>query len=373
MMPARILVVDDEPAMLRSVERILSDKHEVRTATSPVEALEIAREFLPHLAVVDIRMEPMDGFEVMNALKELDGDIRVILMTGSIYDVDQKLIRAIREKAFYYINKPFDRQVLRTLVDRCLELREAEDANRMYVAHLEGQLAEVRTFQQSMLPAPEASLEGLTISAAHRPTVELAGDLYDYAAMGDGRVALLVADVVGHGASAAMLTGIVKSAFRSSLAEAYDPMAVVRRVADGIGAFGADRFVTLLCVRLSAKDRVVEFVNAGHEGGLVRSADGTLENLGSTGPLISPALPDLTWEVAAAPWDRESRLLLFTDGILEASNDEEIFGADRIAVLFGRATSGGVDLVEAILTEVERFTGGRPPADDMTVLTAGPD
>lgn len=372
MMSARILVVDDEPAMLRSVERILSDRHEVRTATSPMEALKIGREFKPHLAVVDIRMEPMDGFEVMNALKELDGDIRVILMTGSIYDVDQKLIRAIREKAFYYINKPFDREVLRTLVERCLELREAEDANRMYVGHLEGQLAEVRTFQQSMLPAPEASLEGLRISAVHRPTDELAGDLYDYAAVGDGRVALLVADVVGHGASAAMLTGIVKSAFRSSLAEAYDPMGVVRRVAEGIGAFGSDRFVTLLCARLSPKDRVVEFVNAGHEGGLIRSAVGGVENLGSTGPLISPALPDLSWEVATAPWDTEGRVLLYTDGVLEVSNDEEIFGADRIGALFEHATPDGAGLLQAIMAEVERFTGGRAPADDMTLLTVGP-
>jgi sigma-B regulation protein RsbU (phosphoserine phosphatase) len=213
---ARILIVDDEPTMLRSVERILSGEHEVRSSASPREALEIAREFKPHLAVVDIRMEGMDGFQLMNALKRFDEDVQVILMTGSVYDVDQKLIRAIREKAFYYINKPFDREVLRTLVDRCLELRTAEEANRTYVSHLEGQLAEVRAFQESMLPRPRAGVEGFGIYSAHRPTVELAGDLYDYAAAGEGAVAVLVADVVGHGASAAMLTGIVKAAFHSS-------------------------------------------------------------------------------------------------------------------------------------------------------------
>ena len=66
MTSARILIVDDEPAMLRSVERILSGEHEVRSSASPKEALEIAREFKPHLAVVDIRMEGMDGFQLMN-------------------------------------------------------------------------------------------------------------------------------------------------------------------------------------------------------------------------------------------------------------------------------------------------------------------
>jgi sigma-B regulation protein RsbU (phosphoserine phosphatase) len=370
MTSARILVVDDEPAMLRSVERILSDEHEVRSSLSPLEALEIAREFRPHLAVVDIRMEGMDGFKLMNALKRLDKDLQVILMTGSVYDVDQKLIRAIREKAFYYINKPFDREVLRTLVDRCLELRGAEDANRKYVAHLEGQLAEVRAFQESMLPAPKASVEGFSICAAHKPTVELAGDLYDYAAAGDGTVAVLVADVVGHGASAAMLTGIVKAAFHSSHAEAYDPSAVVKRVSEGISAFASDRFVTLLCARISAPDKTLEFVNAGHEGGLLRLSDGSILGLESTGPLISPALPGMEWKRERTTWDKGSTLLLYTDGIPEASNDKEFFGADRIGATLERHAADGTGLLEAMLKEVDRFSGGRPPADDMTLLTA---
>lgn len=368
MTSARILVVDDESAMLRSVERILSGEHEVRSSISPFEALEIAREFRPHLAVVDIRMEAMDGFKLMNELKRLDRDVQVILMTGSVYDVDQKLIRAIREKAFYYINKPFDREVLRTLVNRCLELRAAEDANRAYVSHLEGQLAEVRAFQQSMLPAAEAGLEGFRIFAAHRPTAELAGDLYDYTSAGEGRAVVLVADVVGHGASAAMLTGIVKAAFHSSHAEAYDPSAVVRRVADGISAFGSDRFVTLLCARVSAVENTLEYVNAGHEGGLLRFPDGAIVDLKSTGPLISPALPGLEWGCERLAWDEGSTLLLYTDGILEASNDEEFFGAERIGALLGRFPADGPALLDAVLKEVDRFSGGRPPADDMTLL-----
>jgi sigma-B regulation protein RsbU (phosphoserine phosphatase) len=283
--------------------------------------------------------------------------------------VDQKLIRAIREKAFYYINKPFDRGVLRTLVDRCLELRDADEANRRYVAHLEGQLAEVRAFQESMLPATEAVMEGFRISAAHRPTVELAGDLYDYTAAGDGRVAILVADVVGHGASAAMLTGIVKSAFHSSHVEHYDPLAVVRRVSEGIAAFASDRFVTLLCARLSIPDKTVEFVNAGHEGGLVSPPGGPAACLESTGPLISPALPGMEWKRACVPWDEKSGVLLYTDGILEASSDEDIFGCERIGSVLARLTSAGPELLKAILDEVDTFSGGRPPADDMTLLT----
>ena len=167
-----------------------------------------------------------------------------------------------------------------------------------------------------------------------------------------------------------MLTGIVKSAFRSSLAETYDPRAVVARVAGGIAAFASDRFVTLLAARISAGDNTVEFVNAGHEGGFL-STGGDLIDLESTGPLISPALPDLAWEVGRVPWNTGATLLLYTDGILEASNEEEIFGAARIGAALRRFSGGSADLLKSILAEVEAFTGPRPPVDDMTLLTVG--
>ena len=82
------------------------------------------------------------------------------------------------------------------------------------------------------------------------PLTELAGDLCDYAVAGPGQVAVLVADVVGHGASAAMLTALVKSAFHAAQTESYDPAVVVKRVSEGLATFDAGRFVTLLAARL---------------------------------------------------------------------------------------------------------------------------
>src|SRR5207245_7453762 len=117
MKPARILVVDDEPGMLRAVERVLSDDHHVIGTRLSRDALSVADEFHPELAILDIRMPDLDGFELMAQLKGRFPALDVILMTCSVDDLDGKLVRAIRSPACNFIQKPFDRAVLGTHVD----------------------------------------------------------------------------------------------------------------------------------------------------------------------------------------------------------------------------------------------------------------
>jgi sigma-B regulation protein RsbU (phosphoserine phosphatase) len=74
-----------------------------------------------------------------------------------------------------------------------------------------------------MLPPPGATVEGIGIAARYVACSELCGDIFDYASAGPGRAAVLVADVSGHGTSAALLTSVVKSAFRSAAVDHYEP------------------------------------------------------------------------------------------------------------------------------------------------------
>ncbi len=370
MRSARILVVDDEPGMLRAVERVLSENHHVVGTRSSRAALSVAGEFDPELAIVDIRMPDLDGFELMAQLKARFPALDVILMTGSVDDLDEKLVRAIRSPAFYFIQKPFDREVLQTLVERCVELRWRREEHRQNLKRLETEMAEARAFQQSLLPGRESIVNRVAVCCRYTPCSALGGDLYDYAAAPDGRTALLVADVSGHGVSAAMLTGIVKSAFHASHEDGFEPLAVVERVSMGLAAFSPDRFVTLVAALISPDERQLRYVNAGHPPVVLWGGKREPLWLESTGPLVSPVLRASTWDAPIVPIDEGDHVLLYTDGVSEALADEDGRAEQRFTSTIERASEGGALLLDAILDAVHHELAGQPQPDDLTLLTA---
>jgi phosphoserine phosphatase RsbU/P len=370
MRAARILVVDDEPGMLRAVERVLSEDHHVLATRFSSEALSLANEFHPELAIVDVRMPDLDGFELMAQLKARFPSLDVILMTGSVDDLDEKFVRAIRNAAFYFIQKPFDRDVLRTLVERCVELRWRREDHRQNLIRLETEMAEARAFQQSLLPQPETIVHRVAVCCRYTPCSALGGDLYDYAPAPTGRTALLIADVSGHGVSAAMLTGIVKSAFHASHADGFEPAAVVARVSMGLAAFSPDRFVTLIAALISPEQRQLRYVNAGHPPLALWGKAREPLWLESTGPLISPVLTTSRWDAPAVPMEEGDHLLLYTDGVSETLADADGRAERRFTATINRAAKGGAPLLDAILADIRHELAGAPQPDDLTLLTA---
>jgi sigma-B regulation protein RsbU (phosphoserine phosphatase) len=369
---ARVLVVDDEFGMVRAVERVLAGAHEVVGSHSSAEALVLARRFDPDLIILDVRMPDIDGFELMTRLKGERPSVDIIVMTGSLDDLDQKLIRAIRGRAFYFIQKPFDREVLQTLVERCLELRWRRLESRQHVERLERELADARAFQQGLLPLPDMTIDELSVSCRYVSCAELGGDLCDYVAIGPGRVALLVADVMGHGVSAAMLTGVVKSAFRASHPDGYEPRAVVHRLWSNMDAFGSERFVTMIAAVVSLEEQRVDYVNAGHPSGMiVSSTRGVSQLLPSTGPLVSPALRDCAWQQQSMPFTRGDLLFLYTDGVSDAlAGPDDCGEASIVQLLEQHANDGNGRLLDSVLARVREQFGGLPQPDDLTLLSA---
>jgi serine phosphatase RsbU (regulator of sigma subunit) len=366
------MIVDDEPGMLRSVSRVLRRDHDITTAETGEEALEKLEEGTPDLAIVDIRMPGINGFELTRRLKQHDEDLDVILMTGNAEEPDDNLIQAIDGGAFYFITKPFDRRVLLTLVNRCLELRRLRRNEQRYLERLERELDEAQKFQMSLLPPPYQTIAGVNIHARYLACSELAGDIYDYAPAGDNAVAFMVADVVGHGASAAMMTSVVKSAFHSAAEKGFVPLDVIEQVKEGIRTFDPSRFVTLTCARLDTSTGELNYVNAGHPAGILARGGSSIELLEATSPMLSSTFHDVPYKDQTVMLGDEDSVLLYTDGVTETqSGRHEMFGHDRMTSLMTDEGYRGGELLDRILHSVSEFAGSRPQLDDITLLAVG--
>lgn len=365
-----ILVVDDDPQMLRTVERVLSGRYPVQATPSATAALELATSLQPALAVLDIRMPGMDGFELMERLRGLKSDVDVVFMTGYVYELDEAVMRRIGENALYFIPKPFDANMLVSIVERCFEFRDLAEENRRYVQRLEDELQAAREFQRAIMPAPIAEVAGVSFAAHYDPCLELSGDFYEYVPSTEG-VTIVVADVSGHGATAAMLTTIVKSAVHDAHSEDYDPLSIVRRVWSAIRAFDDERFVTLFCARVIGQ-REMEYLNAGHPSGIHWRPGEELCRLTATGPLISPAIEQPLWETRRVELAAGDRVLLYTDGVTETRGDGERFGVDRLLAAIDRSAElDCASLLEGLEKTLASFAGAHPQDDDRTLLAFG--
>src|SRR5262249_15368107 len=232
------------------------------------------------------------------------------------------------------------------------------------------EITEARVFQQSLLPERERLVNRVSVCCRYTPCSALGGDLYDYADAGAGRTAVLIADVSGHGVSAAMLTGIVKSAFHLAHVDGFEPDAVVRRVSTGLAAFSPDRFVTLVSGLISADEECLRYVNAGHPPIVAWGKTRKPAWLESTGPLVSPALTASTWRTSTLPMRAGDHLLLFTDGVWDTLADEDGRAEAALTSAITRAADGGAALLDTVLADVHRKLAGQPQPDHLTLLTA---
>jgi phosphoserine phosphatase RsbU/P len=369
---SRVLVVDDDPAMLRTVERILAPAHEVRGFTAGEPALQAVRQEPFDVAIVDIRMPGMDGFELTRAIKAANRRTEVILVTGSVTDLDEKLVRSVKERAGFFITKPFSRAVLTSLVERCLEIQSLEEERDELIRRLTDDLARARRYQQALLPKGLPRDFGpVRVASAWLPCESVGGDLFDVVALPEGRLLLMVADVAGHGVAAALVTGMVKTALGRALQDQPGLVAAARAVLETLAPLGQQRVVTLFLALLDPASASVQYVNAGHPPALIWRPGQEPRPLPATTPLLSFGIGMDPRAEATAPFGPGDRMVLYSDGVYEAKDPAgNEFGRDRLLRALAAHRGSIEETLEAVMGEVRRHAAGRPPDDDLTLLIA---
>jgi CheY-like chemotaxis protein len=302
---ARILVVDDKEANVRLIEGMLrvAGYGCVESTTDPNAVRELHRKNHYSLILLDLQMPAMDGFQVMEGLKEIeeDGYLPVLVITAQ---PDHKL-RALEAGAKDFLSKPFDLAELRARVHNILEVRllhletkdysrELEDTVRELEASREiirlktleeqkkseQELALAQQTQESLLPRFLLQFENFRIHAFNNPTRYVGGDFYDFLQLSSGEWMGVLADVSGKGMSAALLSSMVLGALSMEFRSGTQPQDVLNRVNRLLCEKSLpSQFVTLFVFLLNP-DGTGQFINAGHNPAyLFRSTTGKIEEL----------------------------------------------------------------------------------------------
>jgi len=245
------------------------------------------------------------------------------------------------------------------------------DAMETEKRRLDTELEAARPTLQTILPDELPKIPGYEVCVHCDPCFEVGGDLYDISTLPDGRLAVVVGDVSGKGLGAALLVSSLVPLLRAMLEAEPDLAALTAnlnrqlwRITDSI------RYSTLFVGVLDPASGCLEYVNAGHNPPVLVRADGTVENLGSTGLPVALTSEKVVWTSAETCLQLNDILALYTDGIPETWQDEEHeYGEERFEeLLVARRGQPLAEVRDAALADVCRFRGDAPVSDDLTLL-----
>jgi serine phosphatase RsbU (regulator of sigma subunit) len=249
-----------------------------------------------------------------------------------------------------------------------------QQVQKTVIQQLTGQIERAGREQAALLPGGAPRLEGWEFAVTLTPVWQTSGDFYDFVALDDHRLGLLVADVADKGSGAAMYMALACTLLRTYAHEYPDAPELVLEAANNrlLADTASDGFVTVFYGVLDLETGDLTYANAGHNPGFL-----VCPATGDTQPLVRTGVPlgmirARHWERATVTLQPNDRLVLYTDGINEAANmASEQFGEERIVRVMQCYHGNHANLIrDALVAAVRTFVGGAVQGDDMTLLVA---
>jgi len=377
-----VLVVDDE-APIRDILSFYLKRagYQVLTAAHGLEALDEMGRSRPDLIISDLRMPEMPGDELCKRVKSDPATRDIYFIILSALDGTASRIGGLSLGADDMIPKPFHAQEVLAKVDSTFRLIEMQK-------EIKRQNKELTTFQQrvqeemelaaalqmGLLPKLPGEAPGSTYTHRYLPAAGIGGDIYAILPLPDGCTAMMIADVSGHGVTAALISAMVKTSFENQVRLGGEPLAWAHGMNEDLcRSTLAEQFATAWLGRLDPVANRIRYVVAGHcaplrivggtKGGLQRS-----EVLRGKGFMLGldEQLPFLEHEAEFLPGDR---LVLYTDGLVEVEREDrtmlEEAGLRRICA---ELPVGAEEAAESVITQARAYNNPAPFVDDVTLV-----
>ncbi len=426
-----ILALDDNELNLKLIQSILKIKnYVVFTATEPEQAYEIFGNNKIDLAILDIRikipirdagqfeqgLEQVTGYEVIKKLKSMDARNKVpIIFLTSVTDPESK-VKAFQAGAVDFITKPFNSSELLARIEMHITLNKriqnlfthsaeleklvSEKTRQLseYAEKLEEKVEEkvgiikqnnerllkdmdsARRLQISLLAKKFPNLKNVGVDVYYRPCDQVGGDFYNFFNLDEKHIGFYVADVSGHGVSAAMVTFFVKELVESSKKtifsdgsyEFLSPGVILEKVNlkileedfDGI-------YITMFYAILNTLTGELKWSNAGHISYPIIYHNGkkSLEILESKSMALG-WFDYARYEDNQTEIEKGDKIILYTDGIIDSKNEDgKLFGVDGIKNIVSKnGYKKRSVLAFRILKELRKFQRKKELEDDITLL-----
>jgi serine phosphatase RsbU (regulator of sigma subunit) len=226
------------------------------------------------------------------------------------------------------------------------------------------------TMQRSLLPRTRPTAAGLEVAEVYESSarVEVGGDLYDFVTLDDGRLGVVLGDVTGHGVEATADMAMAKYVFRSLARDHPEPADFLAAVNDVIvDEIAPAKFITMAYLAIDGKRGEVACCSAGHPAPRLVLPDGTVQALDANG-LALGVDSGQTYDEARVVVPPGAAIVVYTDGVIEARRDGELYGVERLdALLARRARFSPRGLALEIAKDARAFAGGEL-ADDLAVV-----
>ncbi|MDO7907840.1 SpoIIE family protein phosphatase [Paenibacillus sp. JX-17] len=335
----RILIVDDNPTNIIIIREILKkeDYRDVITVSSAKEMLDYlgigdkmaelrARPSDIDLILLDMMMPEMDGIEACSIVQRYEHlkDIPIIMVTA-VGD-SKKLAEALDAGASDYVTKPINKVELMARIRLALRLKQEKDWHKERDQRIQDELKLAGMVQQAVLSPPiEDTL--LNVNALYKPSFELAGDLYSWYPLGDGRYGVVLLDMMGHGISSSLFCMFIASVLKDTVTTYVEPEKVIQELNRrfnqlDLGKQLVQYYFTAIYLVIDTRLKRIDYVNAGHPPGLVFTGNGQVTKLDRV--CFPVGLFD---KIEAEPqtlyYEGDAHIALYTDGLLEAIESED--------------------------------------------------
>jgi serine phosphatase RsbU (regulator of sigma subunit) len=226
------------------------------------------------------------------------------------------------------------------------------------------------TMQRSLLPRSEPEVEGLEVGEVYESSarVEVGGDVYDFLELGDGRLAVVLGDVTGHGVEATADMAMAKFVFRSLAREHSEPSDFLAAANDVVAEeIAPGKFITMVYLAVDRARGEVACAGAGHPPPRIVHRDGRVVGLDATGLVLGVDVGQ-RYEEVRAELPVGSAIVLYTDGVIEARREGELYGVERLdELLSARRELSAAELAHAVVADCRTFAGGEL-LDDCAVV-----